>query len=1239
MGRAEQRTYIRADSVSFRKTDEEFGGLSNMAGGFPLEINGERIRTSEALYQACRFPHLPDVQRIIISEKSPMTAKMKSKPFRGQSRSDWVRVRVKIMRWCLRVKLAQNWETFGRLLLGTGDGPIVEDSRKDDFWGAKPAEEDVLIGNNVLGRLLMELREALRGPDRDQLCRVEPPSIPQFLLFNEPIGAVEARRRTNAPPRSSGTGYIAGSKPLTVKSTHVPSASGVIAATSGEKSSDRSIELPVAPRCWPKRLIEVDLPIKRISAHARREKSIRPGHISTLHIWWARRPLASCRAVICATLWPDPADALCPESFRKIAREEMAKWALDHVKLLGLESQERFLTLRKEPGKILDNTELRRALLDFIADFANWDNSTVPAYLETSRALTQAAHEGLGGEPGTRPLVVDPFAGGGSIPLEALRVGADAFASDLNPVAVLLNKVVLEYIPKYGERLADEIRKWGEWVKREVEKELTDLYPKDPDGAAPIAYLWARTIHCEGPGCGAQVPLIGRTVIAQRKQGGVGIAFRSSDGSKGVAISLVEADDQSIAKATCRGFVATCPLPGCGFSTPKKSVQRQLSAQNGGADNSRLVAVLTTGPSGRRYREPGPLDEMAVMASKAALQKIVNAARSSSSVIPDEQVPQKGAHRAVGSQLPLYGFSTWGSLFTARQQVTILALQRAVRRAYELLPTALDEHFARAVFLTLAFAVDKQADYSSSLCRWVPSGEFIAGTLAGEKKLPMISDYAESVPLGSGSGSWDNQIDWIARLISREATASSQTGTICQSSAEECPLPSCAASALITDPPYYDSVPYADLSDYFYVWLKRTTHGIERLENLRKDREMTVNHPDSQEEKERYEELLTQAFSKGRDFTAFSGIAVIVFAHKSTSGWEALLEAIINSGWIVTASWPIDTERAARPNALKTASLASSVHIVCRPRENTAAGAGNEVGDWRNVLNELPSRIHEWMPRLAEEGVVGADAIFACLGPALEIFSRYSRVEKASGEPVTLGEYLVQVWAAVANEALALVFRGADASGFEEDARLTAMWLWALSANRNGTTAEDGTGGDPEAGDDSEDVTPAISTGYALEYDAARKIAQGLGAHLEALTSLVEVKGDTARLLPVAERTRRLFGKDEDGPAASKPRKKKDPQLKLGFVAELERAEGAGSWGVKGAPTLGATVLDRVHQAMILFAAGRSEAIKQFLIDEGVGRDDRFWRLAQALSALYPAGSDEKRWVDGVLARKKGLGL
>jgi hypothetical protein len=278
-------------------------------------------------------------------------------------------------------------------------------------------------------------------------------------------------------------------------------------------------------------------------------------------------------------------------------------------------------------------------------------------------------------------------------------------------------------------------------------------------------------------------------------------------------------------------------------------------------------------------------------------------------------------------------------------------------------------------------------------------------------------------------------------------------------------------------------------------------------------------------------------------------------------------------------------------------------------------GSLNEklIGDWREVLQQLPLRIHAWLPRLANEGVVGADAIFACLGPALEIFSRYSRVEKASGEVVTLSEYLEQVWAAVSKEALTMVFQGADTTGFEEDARLTAMWLWTLSTDDKPDVSEKPALGliedSVDEGDEAEENERSgnngrkAASGYTLEYDAARKIAQGLGAHLEQLPHLIEVKGSNARLLPVDERTRYLFG--QGSLRAESSRKRGVQQANL-FEA-LPDAEAQG-WTLNNDVMIqtGQTALDRVHQSMLLFAAGRSEALKRFLVDDGVGHDERF---------------------------------
>ncbi|QDT33955.1 DUF1156 domain-containing protein [Thalassoglobus polymorphus] len=997
---------------------------------------------------------------------------------------------------------------------------------------------------------------------------------------------------------------------------------------------------------YPKRLIEVDLPIARISAHARREKSIRHGHISTLHIWWARRPLAACRAVICASLWPDPADELCPPAFREAAATQLMAFAHrmfparinDEGHQLQAtaspESRGRWegLLQSEKDGLPLDPTDaahqqvLQGALLDFIADFANWDNSTVPAYLETSRALTQAAHEALGGVPGTRPLVVDPFAGGGSIPLEALRVGGDAFASDLNPIPVLLNKVVLEYIPKYGQKLADEVRKWGDWIKEEAAQELSEYFPPGPNGETPVAYLWARTIKCEGPGCGATVPLIRSLWIA--KQGRRSIALRLIENveEKRVDIEVLQnAKAKDVKSGTIQRGSVTCPC--CSYTTPVARVREQMKEQMGGADTSQLLVVATRSDDGKFYHTPSKpeLDAVAIAIDHVQREKIL---------APIELPLMSGVFNA-----PIYGITRWDLLFSSRQLLATDVIGRAIAKAAGEIAQQEEQEFALAVKVLLHLARGKYLDFRSTLCGWISVGEKIGHTF-GRQALGMIFDWTEGTPFGDMSGSWERSFEYIAKFLEAESGWAEAPGNVEQASAQSHPLPDDSVAAFVSDPPYYNAVPYADLSDFFYIWLRSALAddfpSLFQSEIVNKDAELcemagwdSVRY--ANKDAEFYESGMKDALAEGRRICAPSGIGVLVFAHKSTTGWETLLSALIDAGWIVTGSWPIDTERGGRLRAMNSAALASSVHLVCRPRENESGELRDETGEWRDVLSELPKRIHEWMPRLAAEGVVGADAIFACLGPALEIFSRYSRVEKASGEAVPLREYLEQVWSTVSTEALSMIFKDADAAGLEPDARLTAMWLWTLGGMETN-------GSDSKSSDSDEKVV--ASKGYTLEYDAARKIAQGLGVHLEQSDSIVELSGDKARLLPVSERTRHLFGKDA---ATTTPRgkKKKAKAKQLDLFKTLDEIEAEAEETVAGElkPQAGETVLDRVHQSMILFASGRGEALRRFLVDDGAGNDARFWKLAQSLSALYPKETDEKRWVDGVLARKKGLGL
>jgi putative DNA methylase len=1002
-------------------------------------------------------------------------------------------------------------------------------------------------------------------------------------------------------------------------------------------------------RPYPKRLIEVDLPIKEISAHARREKSIRHGHISTLHIWWARRPLAACRAVICAALWPDPADDLCPPKFREDLTEivmDFAKKVREDKRLMALSKKGWSHWNRLSQGAWRPENpacwfDMRYALLEFIADFANWDASTVPEFLETSRKLTQSAHEAMGGIPGTKPLIVDPFAGGGSIPLEALRVGADAFASDLNPVAVLLNKVVLEYIPRHGKKLAEEVQKWGQWIKEEAEKELAEFYPKDPDGAKPIAYLWARTIRCEGPNCGIELPLLRSLWLAKKgeKSSALRLKFISKNENKSARSMdsvpcIIDFDilqnmkEKDVAPGTVRRASATCPY--CGYTTPSSSVRRQLKNKKGGALDARLVVIRQDNPkTGKReYRIPNDQDHQAIINAITALEHRRNMYEGPLCLTPDEGLPiMSGVFNA-----PIYGHDTWGSLFSPRQALSLSTFMLILEKARIKISAVTDSSLAKAVITCLALGLDRLADFNSSLCVLnVVGGRGVVHTF-GRQALPMVWDFMETNPLNDVGANWDAAVEAFRLTIELESTSRYQkSGQIELASAIAHPLPDDSCVCFFTDPPYYNAVPYADLSDFFYVWLKRTIgpqyHELFKTPLAPKDEEICemagwdpARYP--HKNSKWFEMHMTSAMLEGRRILTHNGIGIIVFAHKSTSGWESQIQALIEAGWIITGSWPIDTERPGRLRAQDSAALASSIHLVVRPREESKGmKMVDEIGDWRDIRNELPVRIHSWMPRLAREGVVGADAIFACLGPALEVFSRYSSVEKATGAKVTLKEYLEEVWAAVSHEALKMIFEGGDVTGFEEDARLTAMWLWTLSTGN----------GSENNGCDGKAVS---YSGYTLEYDAARKVAQGLGAHLEKLSSLVEIKGDTARLLPVSERTQYLFAKEQ----SQTPRKSaKKSQMEL--FPDLEELESESGWGVKTAPPAGKTILDRVHQSMILFASGRSEAMKRFLVEDGAGKDTRFWSLAQALSALYPSDSEEKRWIDGVLARKKGLGF
>jgi adenine-specific DNA methylase len=883
-------------------------------------------------------------------------------------------------------------------------------------------------------------------------------------------------------------------------------------------------------------------------------------------------------------------------------------------------------------------------------------------------------------------MVIDPFSGGGSIPLEALRLGCGAFASDLNPVACLILKVLLEDIPRHGKQLASEVVSLGESVHKIAEDELHEYFPSDEDGSLPIAYLWARTVHCESPHCGAEIPIFRSPWLSKRaasraryfheSPAGACVVLLVKEAPKGGPISFrisrghgSEAPKEGYVKLSgtkAPGNNADVICPCCGTILPGNTknprTPLQLSAQSGGArvifdergnrvGGARLIAVVTMKPneSGRTFRLPTNRDYDALFRAKGYLEELIKELHGDLNItwspVPDEPLPPIGT---LGFRVQRYGILQWGDLFSDRQKLTLLVLHKAIRSLQQ------DRKDLKRL---LACAFSRVAMSNMSCTRWNASAEKMQHTF-GRQALPIVWDFAEVVPTAEAPGNWTSGYELIKEVAAKWPPGS-EIGQVELADAVNSPLISESGDVWFTDPPYYDAVPYADLSDFFFVWLKRILNGdplmqdpfdsmnplTPKLQEIVQDAAKTVDT--RPKDRAFFEERMARAFREGRRSLKDNGIGCVVFAHKTTEGWEALLSGMIKGGWTITGSWPIATEMGSRLRARESAALATSVHLVCRPRPDNAL-----VGDWADVLRELPNRVGDWMERLQSEGVRGADLVFACIGPALEIFSRYRMVETAEGREVKLDEYLVKVWEVVGRTALEQVLgtaeaqtRNGAAGALEEDARLTALFLWTLQS----TNGQNGSGKEPheeseDAGDDDEEEATrnGKAKGFSLVFDVVRRFAQPLGIDLPKWEGrVIETKKGVVRLMAVSERAKQLFGNEGADAVADWIEREPRGNYQMLLFPELEKNRIPKIHGRKSgriirdlpadtASQAGVTTLDRVHAAMLLQAGGQANALRA-LIKSEQDRGPDFLRLANALSALYPTGSEEKRLLDAML--------
>lgn len=907
-----------------------------------------------------------------------------------------------------------------------------------------------------------------------------------------------------------------------------------------------------------RRFIEESFPVKEVGVASAREKSIRHGHISTLHIWWARRPLAASRATAYAALTPAPKDA-----------EEWQK---------------------------------KR---DFIIQLCQWENSNNQSLLERARREILEAN---GGVP---PKVLDPFSGGGSYPLEALRLGCESYANDYNPVAVLIEKATLEYPQKFGRPfegmpewakpqagsqkgegkkkkkgkddqpalfdptsdsestdfnpLLNAARFWGEWVLKEARKELDEYYPSDANGNIPVGYIWARTIPCQNPTCGQPIPLMRQFWLVKREGKKVALYPKISNGKLEFDIvgdgykkwpTNYDPDKGTVSRA-----VAICPS--CNTTIDDETTRQLFRA---GKSDQRMMAVVLTrvGSEGKIYRLPTDQDIKAYHAIKDALEHKTSQALIEWGIapVPDEPLPIGGRGKYDTCRFPLYGFETWGEIFNQRQQLTLVTFTHAIRNAYtEMIARNCSIDFANAISTYLGMFLSRLADYSSTLCLWTP-GEFVAHTF-GRQALPMVWDYFEVYPWSNSSGDWNSAMDWVMRVINHlSQIPKSFVPTISNLSSTRLPYSDGFFDAVLTDPPYYDNVPYSDLSDFFYVWLKRAIGNIHpdlfatplcpKREEIVADAVRQINADNAHTF---FEENLTNSFQEIYRVLKPNGLAIIVYAHKSTEGWETVINALLDSGLVVNAAWPLNTERQARLNSKETAALASSIYIVARksPRQST--------GFYNDVRAELTQHLDAKLHRLWEEGIGGGDFFIAAIGSAIEVFGKYEQVMDFEGNIVRADRLLEEVRVIATNYAVKQILHDEFVTEVSPMARFYVLWRW--------------------------------NYGEALvPFDEANKLAHSCGLDLSlqfGKNGFIKKEKEFARLL---------------GPQGRKLDDLDDPR----------------------------DMIDVLHKTLLLWEKGQRAEMVKALADRGFGKSEAFYRVAQAISETLPLESKEKKLLDGFLA-------
>ena len=778
------------------------------------------------------------------------------------------------------------------------------------------------------------------------------------------------------------------------------------------------------------KLIEVALPLAAINAEAAREKSIRHGHPSTLHLWWARRPLAAARAVIWASLVDDPS-------------------GYDELAAPDDETDEQ----KAERTNRIDAE--RRRLFGILERLVKWENSNNPDVLAEARAEIDRCF------PDGPPPILDPFAGGGAIPLEAQRLGLTALAGDLNPVAVLINKAMIEIPPRFAgmppvhpdidttlttweraQGLAADVEAYGRWIRDEAQRRIGHLYPDatGPDGEnlTPIAWIWARTVESPDPSWSGHVPLVASWILA-KKPGKPKVWIEPIIDRHAMTINYaIREGGEPTHERTCSGGKGTCLATGAAI--PASYIKAESHAGRMGHE---LIAVVADAELGRQYLVPTPPESVSTLAAHPRWK-------------PEVALPDRG----LGFRVQAYGFDEWWKLFTPRQLIALTTLsdllgETAERVKSDARRTGLLEDgvrlrdsgrgthaYADAVVTYLAFGISRLADMCNAFCRWESSRTQVRN-LFTRQAISMIWDFAENNVFNDAGGDFGTSLGSVVRALQRlPATCA---GLVAQRDARA-HVQGASGSVISTDPPYYDNVGYADISDFFYVWLRKN------LSTVWPDEFSTMVTPKAEEmiadpgrhggpagAKEHFESGMAE-FMKALTTSVTPEVpATIYYAYKATetkdgevrsTGWDTFLQAVLDAGLQVSATWPMRTELANRPRSLGSNALASSIVLACRPRPASAVLATR--GEFIAALRqELPEAV-----RVLQSGnIAPVDMAQSTIGPGIKVFSRYARVVEADGSSMSVSAAL-----AIINDVLGEVLDGEEAE-LDADTRFALTWF------------------------------------------------------------------------------------------------------------------------------------------------------------------------------------------------------